>query len=370
MPQNHRKTIGLAIIFSICTVICANADAPVTRTHSLQYSAGSFIDSLMQKYSIPGAIIGIWINDTEKVLLCKGLSDIERKSPIGRSDQVRVGSITKTFVASVLLQLVDEGKLTLDDTLKKFLPEIPGSDRIIIRELCNHTSGIHDIVEDTGCSCGFLNHPFLPVAKLKLLDCLRETKCDFTPGENFSYSNTGYILLGMVVEKVTGHSLENEIQRRLLNRFGLRHTAFPHDSAFPAKFCHGYMLDTISHQLIDISRINPSGVWAAGAMVSTLDDMKRWAVLLANGAFLHPDTHRERLTFSQGWNDTSRYGLGVMKVNSFIGHSGGILGYNTGMFYDPDSQIIVIIIFNNCNYVDGHITETLLGISRIINGWK
>jgi D-alanyl-D-alanine carboxypeptidase len=362
-----KKPVFFLILFCICFSSYSADKVTSQSSAAVAQRIGCFIDTLMNKYSIPGAAVGVWRNDTSEALLIKGKSDISNNRPMDRGSLVRIASITKTFVASVALELIDEGKLSLDDTLKKFLPLAPGANRIIIRELCSHTSGIHDVIEDTSSSCGFVNHPKMHFSKQNFLDCIQQTKGDFEPGTKSSYSNTGYILLGMIIEKVTGHSLEQEIHNRLLNPLHLRQTFFCGDSTFSRRYCHGYMLDTVSRQMKDVSFIDPSGVWAAGAMVSTLDDLKKWAVLLTNGTFLRPQTQRMRLTFSQGWDDCSRYGLGIMKIGAYIGHSGGIFGYNTGMFYDPEKHRTLIIIYNNCNYVDGHITETILGISRILN---
>jgi D-alanyl-D-alanine carboxypeptidase len=361
------RTIVSAIILSVWNASFGAEKVSLEGHADAGARVGLFIDSLMHAYEIPGALVGIWKNDSTVALIAKGKSDIKSGRPMERGDQVRIGSITKTFVASVALELVDEGKLSLGDTLKKYLPQVPGASRIVIRQLCNHTSGVHDVIEDTANGCSFLNHPARRVTEQNFIDCLKETKGDFEPGTRFSYSNTGFILLGMVIEKISGHSVDQEIRERLLNPLHLRGTAFPRDAAFPRRFCHGYRFDAAARRLRDVSAIDPTGVGCAGAMVSTLDDLKKWDAALVKGAFLRPATSKERLTFSQGWNETSRYGLGIMKIKTYLGHSGGILGYNTGMFADPDAHIFIVVIFNNCNYVDGHMTEAILGISRILD---
>ena len=362
-----KKTWTFAVFF-ITVSLCASDRILPQPVGRLQQSVAGFIDTIMMKYSVPGATVGIWRHDSVIVLLTKGIADIDQGRAVNRKDQVRIGSITKTFVVSVFLELVDEKKVSLTDTLKKFLPSIPKADRILLVQLCNHTSGIHDILEDSLNQNNFVVKPRYHWSRQELLDTISHTRPDFEPGTRFSYSNTGYLVLGLVIEKVSGHSIESEISARLLKPLKLFATAFPADSLFTTRFLRGYMLDETTKKLKDVSCISPSLVWTAGAMISTLDDLKKWSRLLYKGEFLKPQTRQNRLAFTQGWNEYSRYGLGIMKVGRWIGHSGGIYGYNTGMCYEPESGITVVVLLNNCNQVDGHMTEVMKGFSRILFG--
>ena len=329
----------------------------------------AYVDTIMRKYTVPGAMVGIWKNDTTVIELFQGVADATSGRPMSRVDQFRIGSITKTFVSSAFLELCDEGKVSLDDTVKKFLPMVPGADKITLRELCGHRSGIHDMIEDTAGErneYSFVKNPKKHWAKSDIMNCVVSSHLDFEPGSRFNYSNTGYLLLGLVVENVANATLDKVIRERFIIPQRLSSTAIPSDSLFPKQFCRGYMTAQEPGQLVDVTSIDPSLVWSAGSMISTFDDLKKWTMVFGEGAFLKPETKMKRDAFSAAWNESTGYGLGIMKLAGFIGHSGGIFGYNTGMFYNPERKIAVVVVLNNCNYVEGHMSEVITGISKVL----
>jgi D-alanyl-D-alanine carboxypeptidase len=182
----------------------------------------------------------------------------------------------------------------------------------------------------------------------ELVDIAISNPPNFPPGQQYEYCNTNYILLGMIIEKITGNRIGDEIRTRIIDKLGLTNTSFADTGEMTGQYMHGYMAADISNpsatDLMDITNSNPSWGWAAGAMVSNLDDMKAWAQALAQGTLLTPEMHREQLTFAPP--NTPSYGLGVMNGGMVVGHSGEILGYNSSVYFAPESEATIIVFFN------------------------
>jgi D-alanyl-D-alanine carboxypeptidase len=282
-----------------------------------------------------------------------GLADKATGQPMQPQDKVRIGSITKTFVATVVLQLAAERRLSLNDSVQKWLPGVITGHgyhpaQITIRQLLQQTSGIRDYTSAPG---------FLTVANMaktwqpqQLVDIALRLG---PPVHGWLYSNTNYILLGMIIQKVTGRSPATEISRRILAPLGLRGTSFPLTSKqIPAPYAHGY------YGPIDVTNaINPSIAWTAGGMISTVDDVARFYRALLDGRLLPPAQQRELLA-AIPVNDTSRgelfaehYGLGIYSVQlscgTAWGHDGGIIGFQTFAYTSPDGNRQAVIVYND-----------------------
>ena len=252
-------------------------------------------------------------------------------------DRFRVASVTKTFVATVVLQLVAEHRLSLSDTVERWLPGIlPYADQITVNQLLNHTSGVPE-------------NSFVPIVELyngnrfrswrpaELVALIAERPPDFAAGTDWSYSNTGYGLAGLIVERVTGRSLGRELERRIFQPLHLRDTSFPTNFPFLlGRHAKGYSLpldgelNPIDGPLFDITVYNPSLAWAAGNMISSADDLARFFHALLSGRLLPPAQLAEMKTpveILPGFG----YGLGLEVSDSpcgtLFGHSGGIMGY-------------------------------------------
>ncbi|MER7873426.1 serine hydrolase domain-containing protein [Streptomyces solisilvae] len=237
----------------------------------------------------------------------------ERARP---EQRFRIASNTKAFVAAVLLQLEGEGRLSLDDSVEKWLPGVVqgnGNDgeAITIRQLLNHTSGIHDPTTEASFFAPYLedgdrDHIITP--REVIARSVRH-RPEFAPGKGWSYSNTNYLLAGLVIEAVTHRSAPTEIHRRILAPLGLKHTSFPvTDPEVHGPHLHGYDLKGR-----DMTRFSPSYDWTAGAMISTVDDLARFERALFGGTLLRPSQQRE-LTTPVEFPDAPAYGLGVQRM--------------------------------------------------------
>ncbi|MET9429486.1 MULTISPECIES: serine hydrolase domain-containing protein [unclassified Streptomyces] len=276
-----------------------------------------------------------------------GVADRDTGRERHPNDRYRVASITKTFVATVVLQLEAEGRLDLDDTVDRWLPGVVrgnGHDgrKITLRQLLNHTSGIYEYTADPGFQAkafgpGFLQHRYDTWTPRQLVGIAMGHRPDFAPGTDWSYSNTNYIVAGMVIEKVTGRPYGEEIERRILKPLKLRATSVPGtDARMPKPSGRAYstlMAAEPNAPVHDVTELNPSGAWAAGEMISDSADLQRFVRALLTGKLLPPAQMKELTTtvpVGEG-RPTARYGLGVFvdKLScgtEVWGHTGGIHG--------------------------------------------
>ena len=272
------------LIAALLPLISTTAGAQ-KNVNNLESKITSLVDSLYVKYSVPGVIVGIWTPEfTYKHVI--GKADLKTGQERKFDDKIRIGSITKTFVGTVILQLVDEGKMLLDDRLDKYYPSYPNASNITIRQMLDMTSGIPDYISNPAVEKSFVYDRFDQYTHEKIYDITASMKHSFAPGTSWQYSNGNYHLLGMIIEKVTGNKLGNEIDNRIIKPLGLTNTTFPVSPEMSGQYSHGYMKDTLTGEYIDVTLIDPSIGWAAGSMVSILDDLKIYALALANGTMI------------------------------------------------------------------------------------
>ncbi len=306
-------------------------------------------DSMLVHAKIPGMIIGIWAPDRNLVwIVGKGKANKSTGEKPNPNMKYRMGSLTKTYTYTLLLQLVDEGKIKLTDTLSRYLPDFPKADSVSIQMICNHTSGIFDYTESNTFQYGLMMNPFKKWAGEEIIDLAKAEPYYFPPGTNFQYSNTNTIIAGRVVEQLTGNPVASEIQHRILTPLNLVNTIYPSDPLFPGSFVHGYGWSAAD--TTDVSQAyDPSMAGAAGAMVTDVYDLKSWVEYLYKGTLLKPETQAQRLTVVPApGEDCEEYGLGIMhKINpSMWGHTGTIPGYKNWAGYCPSKNVTIVILYN------------------------
>ena len=207
--------------------------------------------------------------------------------PLRLSDRVRIASITKSFVATAVLEQVQRGRVSLSAKLSRWVNGIPNGSRITVRELLSMRSGLYDYTSDPAWNRRFNANPLSPCRPSDAVAIIRRHKPLFAPGARTRYADSNYILLGIILEKVTGRSVESVITRDVINRAGLRSTSFPITPAMPRPFAHGYYAgENGKGRIRDYTHINPRLAWTAGGMVSTLGDLAKWGRLPAKGTLL------------------------------------------------------------------------------------
>lgn len=329
----------------------------------------AIVETAMADKRLPGLNLGIWIPGRGTLVRSFGTGDLETGAPMDIADHVRIASITKSFTATAILQLVDQGKLSLDDTLAKFIDGIPNGERITIRNLLNMTSGIYDFPADPQFMADITADPLMAFGPDDVIAILRRNKPNFEPGAEVVYCDTNYILLGVILEQVSGRKAAEIITHDFIAPLKLAGTSFPDTPAMPEPFAHGYYAgEDVKGPFEDFTVSNPNLPWTAGAMISTLEDLRVWAKVLATGTELSPETQRERLTFKPftTGNEGASYGLGILNYSGFLGHYGMIFGYTTAISYLPEADATFVISANQSTNFSMAATEIFLELARYL----
>ena len=315
-----------------------------------QLALDQIVAARLGRQMVPGAVAGVAIPGRGSWVSAQGIADLRNAAPIRADDHFRIASVSKTFTATVALQLVDDGKLSLDDTLEPYVPGIPNGSEITIRQLLQMTAGIYDYSLDEQVVTEYDRDPTILITADDIIAIVERHGPDFAPGASLSYSDTNYFLLGLVIEKVTGMGAAQALQEYVFTPLGLTETSLPDTPEMPAPFARGYIATSPTDDTLrDVTLSNPLTAWTAGGIVSTLADLLVWAEALGAGTLLTPQTQRERLRFASvpgGSRLPVGYGLGIMDVAGFVGHNGAIYGYSTWVLYDPESQGSLVVLAN------------------------
>ncbi|MFH8985983.1 serine hydrolase domain-containing protein [Streptomyces varsoviensis] len=279
-------------------------------------------------------------------------------APVPRGGLFRAGSTTKMFTAVALLQLVGEDKVSLDDSVDRYLPAglVPGAGHITVRMLLQHTSGLHDLARDLPQGEDLVRTRFRHYDSTRLVREAAARTPDFPPGTDYGYSNTNYVVLGLIIERVTGRSYAEEVRDRIIEPLRLRHTSVPEDgTSLPGPHAHGYITlqgkgESDARQ-VDITELNPSMAGAAGEAVTSTHDMDAFLTALTSGKLLRPAEWKEMNRTVPTGDPDSRYGLGLKHRKSScgrlaVGHTGGIPGFATLAFTTPDRSHRVVLSAN------------------------
>jgi len=298
--------------------------------------------------SVPGAVLGLWMHGTAPWMRAVGLGNLSPREAMKLDDKFRVGSNTKTFVVTVLLQLVDEGKLSLDDSLAKFDVgvKVPNAEHITVRELCQMRSGLLDAYHAPELDSMNIN-AYTKITPRELVAIAVKHPPLFAPGAQWNYSNTNYLLLGLIIEAVTHDTAQNEIEKRLLTPLKLKNTSFPTDQAgMPAPYSHGFGLDKDKNWEDVTVTLPPMLTWTAGVMISDMADMKIWLKDYVTGKTNSAATQKERLACIPIGKPDMEFGLGIGCSGGWYGYTGGIPGYNTAAYYLPEKDATIMVFVN------------------------
>jgi D-alanyl-D-alanine carboxypeptidase len=314
-----------------------------------QLALTTIVETRMGEQLVPGVVAGVWVPGRGAWTHATGIGDLQSAAPIAIDDHFRIASVSKTFVATAVLQLIDEGNLRFDDTLEPFVPGIANGDQITIRQLLGMTAGIFNFINDPDFERAYTENPLADYTPEEEIAIIRRHPADFAPGEKTQYSDSNYVLLGEIIEQVTGNTVAEVLTSRVLEPVGLANTSYPDTPELPEPYARGYGADPGSANLRDITRSNPVVANAAGAMISTLDDLRIWGRVLAEGTLLSTETQAERLQIGllpSASGFTLGYGLGIMEINGFYGHNGAIFGYSTWLLHSPQLGATLVVLAN------------------------
>jgi CubicO group peptidase (beta-lactamase class C family) len=354
----------LAILILLSSFACQASQSRVSRDQAAQK-----IDALIQKYSDYGQFNGTALVAREEGPLFKkgyGMANFEWKIPNAPDTRFRLGSITKQFTSMLVMQLVEKGRISLDAKLTDLLPYYrkDTGGKITLHQLLNHTSGIPSYTDLPNFFRDHGRQP-LPLRELVVQYCSRDL--DFEPGSKFAYNNSGYVILGAVIEQVTGKKYEDVLKAEILEPLGMKATGYDHSEALIEKRASGYSSGTGGVRNADY--LDMSLPHAAGSLYSTVEDLYLWDRALYSAKLLSEDGKKKWLTpglsdYAYGWV-VKKKPLGPKKAERLVvEHGGGINGFNTLITRVPEDHLLVVLLNNTGGAPLAAIAE---GISDILH---
>lgn len=387
---------GLAMLLTCSLVSCSTdtsgniptgspATTPATITiddDSLRKTVTRLADELLA----PGVVVFIRSPQGD-FQFAEGTTTVDGNTRIRMDDHMRIGSNTKTFTATVILQLAEEGRIDLAGPVSDYWTGVPNAENITIEQLLNMRSGLFNYSETVRLNRSLDQDPQRVWTPRELLRMGLSRPPYFPPGQGWHYSNTNTVLLGLIAEKIEGKPLAQILQDRFLTRLSLDDTSFPPSttSAIPRRHPRGYMYGTNVATMddpelppaqqkaarngellpFDVTNVNPSWTWAAGQMISTAPDLATWVKALGDGTLLSPGMQARRLD-SVAPADASlpaggaEYGLGIAKLGPIYGHTGELPGFNSVMGYDPQTDLTVVVWSNLGSAPNGDAVATTI----------
>jgi D-alanyl-D-alanine carboxypeptidase len=358
-----RKPILLLIVCLLFTTAFGQQPVVDTDTNALKQQLQIKLDEWHKAGKFPGATLGVALANGESFSLAVGYSDAPAKRRMKPTDRMLAGSVGKTFAAATALQLVKEGKINLDEKIEKYLggepwfSRLPNAKDITVRQLMNHTSGLVRYEFKDKFTRDLTANPEKRWQPAELLAYLFDEKAPFAAGQGWDYSDTNYIVLGMIIEKVTGKKFYDEANRRLIKPLKLTNT-IPQDGMRLAGVVQGYAGPNNpfggKDEMIQAGKfiINPQFEWTGGGYASTAGDLARWAKMIYEGRAYSTDLLPQVLdgVAAPMLGKETRYGLGVIirktAAGTSYGHSGFFPGYMTDMMYFPEQKIAVAVQVN------------------------
>lgn len=360
----HRRVllaITAAAFFAFATTgLNAQESKSLPSAEVVAAKADEYVKAQADANGFSGSVL---IAKGDKVLFAKGYGLANAEFNISNTPQTkfRLGSITKQFAAMAIMILAEKGKLSLEDPVSKYIENSPEAWKdVTIHHLLSHTSGIPSF---TSLPSYGASMP-LPTTPTKTIDRVRAMKLEFKPGEKFNYSNTGYVMLGAIIEKVSGQSFEKYLEENVFTPLGMKDSGYDSPTKILKNRASGFEVagDKISHA----SYLDMTVPHAAGALYSTVEDLHRWSMALDDGKLISPGFAPKMYTpvknnYAYGWVVGKRYG------KQTIGHGGGINGFQTDITRFPEEKLCIVVLCNNNRSQPGIVAN---GLSAIAMGEK
>jgi D-alanyl-D-alanine carboxypeptidase len=353
--------------------------AGATVTAATRNALQKRLDQLRERYGVPGISVTLLFPDGSSWVGVSGASDVAAETPVTASTSFAIASVSKTFTAALVLALAQDGTIQLDEPVRTYLPEPKVNARITVRQLLDHTSGLRD----------YFFHPAIdrklladPSRRWETADALKHVgKAYFKPGAGWHYSNTNYLVLGMLAERVGGAPLADQVRARFLEPLGLRHTWYQPTEEASTDGAHGYRFasganDAPAIDLSDGSGFMPftsvvTAAAGAGGFASNSTDLARWVRALYAGSVLSEDSVDAMLgdiSRTEPYKPRVPYGLGVQRLDldgaPSLGHSGRLLGFRSAVRWLPDDDIAIAVLTNQSRTDPGIFVRALLKTVR------
>ncbi len=378
-PAEHRTRYGLRLLtamtaaFAVCAAAsCAQEAPPAPDPASTAPAYGARLQPELEELSrdmlVTGAVVQVRSAELGDWATTIGTRAFRGSDPVQAGDRVRIGSVTKTWTGTVVLQLVEEGRLRLDDPVAAYRPDVPNGQNITIEQMLTMRSGLGNYTTSLDVNRRMDADPGAVFDPEELIAIGLAEPPRFPPGEGYFYSNTNTVLLGRIVEQLTGSPLEAEIERRILGPLGMAASSFPArtSSALPEPHAKGYTYGTnvetaetnvLSPEKqeaaragtlapLDVTTSNPSWAWSAGAGISTAEDLVTYVQALVGGGLLGDGMQQARIESVRPIDPAAPelgYGLALARFGPFYGHTGELPGYNTFAGHDPERGTTVVV---------------------------
>jgi D-alanyl-D-alanine carboxypeptidase len=325
---------------------------PAAAEETLDQRLDTAIAAKLAEMGAPGVIVGIDVPGDIDYVRAFGTADLATGAPMSVDDHMRIGSVSKTFSGTAVLQLVDQGRISLSDPISRYVDGVPNGDAITLDMLGRMRSGLFDYTDDQAAFLGpiYTEAPrgpdAFPFTPQQLLDIAFAHPPNFAPDAEYRYSNTNTVLLARVVERVTGMPFGAYLDQNVFGPAGLTQTSYPPNGVMPEPFAHGYT-PAPDGRTLDATFWNPSWGDAAGRVVSTYADQRVWARVLGTGSLLSPATQAARLSDMSEVIPDVGYGFAIFNAHGWIGHNGDIPGYATVTVYLPERDATVVVMVNS-----------------------
>jgi CubicO group peptidase (beta-lactamase class C family) len=349
MPAMLLRPLALALVTAFGIVTTVRADELTTKFDE-------YMNACVAVNHFNGAVL---ISKSGKILFSKGygFANAEHEVPNTTRTKFRLGSITKQFTAMAVLILQERGKLKVEDPVGKYIDDAPKTWKsVTIRHLLTHTGGVPSYTDDPS----YVRKMMMPETVKSMIARFRDKPLDFPPGEKFHYSNSGYFLLGAIVEKVSGKSYEAFLKEAIFDPLGMKDTGYDHHATLLPGRASGYSRRKDS--LVNAEYLDMSQPYAAGSLYSTVEDLDRWNRALCEGKLISKESYAKMYTpvkndYAYGWT------VKTAKGRREIGHGGGINGFATDILRYPDQSVCVVVLCNVLPMNPGRVTRDLAAIA-------
>lgn len=337
-------------IYGAALLACALATraARAQDTRALVQYVDSVATAAIVEHRTAGVSVAVVKNGRTILAKGYGFADLENDVPATAETVYRIGSITKQFTSAAIMRLMEQGKLSLDDTLQKFLPNFPTQgNRVTVRHLLNHTSGIKSY---TSLGPKWQRVIRIDLATDSLVALFANEPFDFKPGDAWLYDNSGYFLLGMIIEKISGKPYGQYLKDELFTPLGLKSTIYCDQAPLIKHRAEGYALRP-DGQFINAEPLSMTQPYAAGSLCSTVTDLAAWTLALSSGKVVSPASYKLMSTpgtLNDGKPLTYGFGLGIGAVGGHrqISHNGGINGFISELHHYPDDSLVTVVLTN------------------------
>lgn len=357
MKKYHFKSAFIALL-SVVAIVIPN---PIF-AQSLSEKIETLIQTEIKDKNGPGGVFMVAKKGEIIYQNAFGKANLELEVPLTTDYVFQIGSMTKQFTAVAIMMLQQQGKLNTNDLLSKYIPDFPAGDKITIHHLLTHTSGIKDFTKMKSIK----DIAQKEMSPKMMVDFFKNEPVDFLPGEKFDYNNSGYVVLGYLLEIVSGMSYEDFIENNVFQKIGMMQSNYTTDRQVILKRAYGYQKKETGY--VNKTVINYSVPFASGAIMSTLNDMLKWQMALNNNTLLNKENTQKLFThYSLNNGETINYGYGwhLRKIDNSDSreHGGSIFGYKSMGVYLPNEDLYVVG-FTNCDCISP--TQLVQNIAKLV----